>query len=342
MKDTEYYDLLGVPQTADENAIKKAYRKLAMKYHPDKAPDDKKEEFEDKFKKIGEAYGVLSDSQKRKVYDAVGKEGLQDGGGPGGNPFDMFSQFFGGDGFPPGMHGFPPGMHGVRMGNGFSFHTNMRMKSPDIKVRLDVKLEDIFKGVNKELTITKNINNSKETMKMNIAIPAGCGNGVKMVKKGVGHERDNHEPGDIIIIINHLDHPLFKTSENHLIMHKEINFGSSLVGTKFTIKHLNGKNITVQLDAPIQNGDVRVIKGMGIPHMRNSGILGDLVVKVKVLKDIHLSNEQIVKLKEIFPVDNFNIDSSAPVLNTIDYSNDNDDDDDEEQTGSDGVQCSQQ
>tara|TARA_A100001015_G_C15031922_1_gene733806 strand:- start:30 stop:374 length:345 start_codon:yes stop_codon:yes gene_type:complete len=99
MVDTEYYDILGIQKNALENDIKKAYRKLAVKWHPDKnqnAPN--KEEIEGKFKLISEAYSILSDPQKRAIYDNFGKEGLQESGGPGINPFDLFSNIFGGMG----------------------------------------------------------------------------------------------------------------------------------------------------------------------------------------------------------------------------------------------------
>merc|ERR1711991_316645 len=94
---TEYYELLGISRDANESEIKKAYRKLAIKYQPDKSPEDKKEEYTEKFKEISEAYEVLSDSDKRKKYDMFGKDAanMGDGGMPGGDPFDIFKQFFG-------------------------------------------------------------------------------------------------------------------------------------------------------------------------------------------------------------------------------------------------------
>ena len=98
--DTAYYDLLEIPVTADENEIKKAYRRLAVKYHPDKNPGDKTAE--EKFKKIAQAYDVLSDPEKRKLYDQFGEDAVTGngarggGGGFGSDPFDIFNQFFGG------------------------------------------------------------------------------------------------------------------------------------------------------------------------------------------------------------------------------------------------------
>ena len=106
MADSDYYDILGVSKSADDAAIKKAYRKLALKWHPDKNPDNK-EEAEAKFKEVSEAYDVLSDKDKKSVYDRYGKDGLRGGGAGGGtggapnfhfefhSPEDIFKQFFG-------------------------------------------------------------------------------------------------------------------------------------------------------------------------------------------------------------------------------------------------------
>ena len=116
-----YYEVLGIPKDANENIIKKAYRKLAMKYHPDKNKDNK-ENAEKLFKKVGEAYGVLSDKEQRQKYDQFGKEGLQ--GGTQINPNDIFQSFFGGN----SSFGNIGGFH--HFGNGFQ-HQTVFMQSPN-------------------------------------------------------------------------------------------------------------------------------------------------------------------------------------------------------------------
>ena len=160
MEDQDYYDVLQIKKDASESDIKKSYYKLAREYHPDKAPDDKKEEYTKKFQKIGEAYETLSDKEKREIYDQYGKEGLkqQGGGHPGGNPFDIFNDIFGG-GNPFGNSGNPFGNMGNRG------RSNQKRKSRESVFPLNLTLQDVYKGVTKKLKVTKNVilkNNTKE------------------------------------------------------------------------------------------------------------------------------------------------------------------------------------
>jgi DnaJ family protein A protein 2 len=137
-KDTKFYDILGVSSSADENEIKKAYRKLAMKYHPDRNQD--KELANEKFKEISHAYEILSDPQKKEVYDRYGEEGLQgEGGGAGMSAEDLFSHLFGG--------GF---------GGGRSQQRGPR-KGKDMAHGLKVSLEDLYKGKTSKLALQKQV-----------------------------------------------------------------------------------------------------------------------------------------------------------------------------------------
>lgn len=141
VKETRFYDLLGVPPTADDNTLKKAYRKLAMKWHPDKNPDDAKAQ--EKFKEISEAYGILSDKDKRSTYDNYGEQGLKEGGGRGGgfggDPFDIFNMFFNGGG--GGMGGRSRGPR----------------KGKDVVHQLGVTLENLYNGCTKKLSLQKKV-----------------------------------------------------------------------------------------------------------------------------------------------------------------------------------------
>ena len=106
---SEYYEILGLEKSCSESEIKKAYRKLAMKYHPDKSPEDKKDEYTEKFKEITEAYEVLSNKQKKSMYDKFGKDAVNGAAGnmSGANPFDIFNEMFGSGGM-GGIPGMPP------------------------------------------------------------------------------------------------------------------------------------------------------------------------------------------------------------------------------------------
>lgn len=174
VRDTKYYDILGVSPTANESELKTAYRKLALKFHPDKNPDAG-----DKFKDISHAYEVLSDADKRAAYDRYGEEGLN-GAGPGMNAEDLFSQFFGGGG------GFFGGMGG-------GHHNHGRPRGPrrgeDVIYNLQVSLEELYKGKASKIAIQRNVlcgkcngKGGKEVKKC-----TGCnGAGVKMTIRQMG------------------------------------------------------------------------------------------------------------------------------------------------------------
>lgn len=149
---TDYYEILGVPRDADDKKIKKAYKELALKWHPDRNIDNKAEA-EEKFKNISKAYAVLSDPDKKRLYDLGGEEAVQQGaGGPGINPEDIFANIFGGGGFPGffGGGGFPG------FGQRPQQQDKSRMSSPDKHVRLVITLVEAFKGCVKKETVQRN------------------------------------------------------------------------------------------------------------------------------------------------------------------------------------------
>jgi DnaJ homolog subfamily A member 2 len=157
--DTKLYDLLSLNKNASDADIKKAYRKAAMKWHPDRwsnKPDTEAKQAENKFKEIGEAYAVLSDSKKRSLYDKYGMDALKGSGG-GGNPFDIFEQMFGGGGSPFGEDSPFGGMGPFASMFGGGRRQNTRSeKGPDKKIQVNITMRESLLGSNKELVIERN------------------------------------------------------------------------------------------------------------------------------------------------------------------------------------------
>jgi DnaJ family protein A protein 2 len=173
---TKFYDALGVSPGASDSDIKKAYRQMAVQFHPDKNPDPAASE---KFKEISRAYEVLSDEEKRKVYDRYGEEGLEGGAGEGVNPQDIFRQFFGGGGFGGMFGGGDGGMSSERKGK-------------DVVHALPVTLEELYNGKSKKLSLNKQIicpvcsgSGSKKKGKQSVC-PDCKGSGVRMVVRQMG------------------------------------------------------------------------------------------------------------------------------------------------------------
>ena len=307
-----FYDILNISKNASEEEIKKAYRKLAIKYHPDKAPADKKDEHSEKFKKISEAYGILSDSEKRNIYDRFGKEAALDNdqghsSGPGVNPHDIFNQFFGQGGGPMGsgffeMNGEIP--HGFG-GGSFPHMRRQENKAPPIKHVIEITLEEGYQGMEKEITYTIMNNDKQEEKKITIEIPKGCGQSIKMMKKGVGNIRKNMDQGDLIIIIQVKEHDLFKVQQNNLILEKKIKFGTSLLGVHFSINHINGDTINIISKGQIFNEEIRVISGLGLSHLQNQEV-GDLIIKFDVEKCREFNESEQKMLRELFEFDENN------------------------------------
>lgn len=352
---SEYYELLGVSKNADENEIKKAYRKLAIKYHPDKSPEDKKEEYTEKFKEISEAYEVLSDSDKRKKYDMFGKEAanMGDQGMGGADPFDIFKQFFGDEmhhgnsfhsfhmngmpgempGFMGGMGGMPPGFRAHFGGNGFE---QMFKKASDIQIPIEITLEQGYKGGKRKIEYSRENNNQKEKISLIVEIPKGSGKSFKIIHKGYGNKMKDHQDGNLEIIIQVSPHKIFKVKDNHLILEKRIELGTSLIGFSFGIKLLDGKEVNIKVDGPIFDNDNKIIKNVGLVDKFNRR--GHLIIIFNVNKNIHISKKQKELIQKYFEIDNFHKYNNCPLLKTENIQESIDSDDEE---GPQNVQCAQ-
>lgn len=312
----DYYDILGVSKSATTDEIKKAYKKLALKWHPDRNQDNK-EFAEEKFKEIAEAYEVLSDEEKRKIYDQFGEEGLKGGAMPGGatfttgfDPYDLFSQFFpGGFGRRGGMDGMHEGGFRTSIFNGFDdfdmdFGGRMREKKmKDAIIELPLSLEDLYNGVEKNLKITRNItdeygNTRKESKNITLNIKPGYKSGTKIRFHGEGDRR----PGmtqDIVFVIKEKPHDRFKREGNDLIMDVNITLCEALTGFSKTIKTIQDKNLKISFTDVVTPNYVYTLHGYGMPNSKNPSQKGALKIRFNTIYPTNLTDEQKEKIKEI-------------------------------------------
>ncbi|UOE40406.1 J domain-containing protein [Chryseobacterium suipulveris] len=297
----DYYKILGVDKKATADEIKKAYRKLARKYHPDVNPGDK--EAEKKFKEINEANEVLSNAENREKYDKYGehwKHGeeyekaqqqqrqYQQSGSYGGN----FGGFSGGD-F-DGGEDFSDFFQSMFGGSGQSFGGSSRgsasgkFKGQDISAELNLHLKDAAKTHQQTFEI-----NGK---KVRITIPAGISDGQKIKLKGHGNPGFNGGPnGDLYITFNIKEDQHFKRNGNDLGSNIEIDLYTAVLGGEVTVPTLEG-NVMLKVKPETQNGTKVRLKGKGFPVYKKEGEYGDLFVTYTVKLPTHLTEKE----KELF------------------------------------------
>ncbi|MGZ3534797.1 MAG: DnaJ domain-containing protein, partial [Thermodesulfobacteriota bacterium] len=231
MATRDYYDILGVSKNANGEEIKRAYRKLAMKYHPDRNPN--KKEAEERFKEINEAYAVLSDKEKRKQYDTFGKEGFhqrftQEDIFRGFEFDDILSNLFGGRGRREfrygGRGGFDFGDIFGRQG-GFQETGRMPRKGEDVTYELAISLEEAASGAEKRISFRKN----GKIEEVSVRIPRGIPSGKKLRLAGKGMEGMNGgPPGDLYLQVSVKEHPIFTREGDDLVVEEEINFSEAV------------------------------------------------------------------------------------------------------------------
>lgn len=302
-----YYNILGVEESATKEEIKKAYRGLSFKFHPDKNPGNS--EATGKFQKISEAYETLGDEQKREEYDMSRKNPFMRMNGMNGNngmdvPMDdIFNMFFGGmPGFPPGMSGFPPGvkLH-VFNGGPMGFHQAIQKPSPIIK-NITINLEQILNGATVPLEIERWIveNGMKvfENETVYVTIPQGIDEGEMIILRDKGNVINENAKGDIKIFVKITNDTLFKRSGLDLIFDKNITLKEALCGFSFEIKYVNGKSYTLNNN----KGNIippeyrKIYPNMGLKRGEHSG---NMIIHFHVDFPEKLTEEQIVKLSEL-------------------------------------------
>ena len=245
----DYYEILGVAKGASEDDIKKAYRKLAKKYHPDKNPGNK--EAEEKFKLISEAYAVLSDKSKRQEYDTYGMGGFQQRYSEedifkGANFGDLFRDlgFGGGDIFSM-IFGRQGGRTGRQRSQAYDFgdYITREQHAPrelDLNYELEIPFMDAIRGTEKRISFATH----HGTEEVNIKIPQGISTGKKLRLQGKG----NRDPrtgrfGDLYITVKVGDHPVFKRVGNDIHMTKEIGLTEALLGTTVEVSTIDGPKV---------------------------------------------------------------------------------------------------
>lgn len=270
-----YYQILGVTDSASDDEIKKSYRKLAMDHHPDRNPGDL--EAEKKFKEIAEAYGVLSDPKKKRAYD------MTRGGGP------AYESFFGGGN--PNMGGFGMGNQDWSAFFDQAFGQQFReSKAQDVMAEIKITLEDAFYGAKKKIGVGMNVEE--------IDIPIGAQQGQRIKIKGKGQKGWNPElNGDLILIINIVKHPQFSRQGHDLITNAQIDLPTAMVGGEMYIEVFR-ERLKVSI-SPLQGNKTVRLKEKGM--MTTLGLRGDLYLNLEVALPESLTDEEFeffVKMKD--------------------------------------------
>ena len=347
----DYYDVLGVSKGASDSEIKKAYRKKAIKFHPDKNPGDS--EAEEKFKAAAEAYEVLSDGNKRTRYDQYGHAGMggaAGGGGFGGgfgggmNMEDIFSQF--GDVF--------GGHFGGGFGGGRSRGGRRVVRGSNLRIRVKLTLEEMANGVEKKIKVNRlkqapgvtyktcttcngagqvtRIQNTilgqmqtastcptcggagqmvdkrpsgtdangmtKQEDTVSINIPAGVMDGVQLKVSGKGNDAPgNGVPGDLLVVIEEIEHETLKRDGNNLHFDLYISFAEAALGCSKDVPTIGGK-VRINLDAGVQSGKILRLRGKGIPSLEGYGT-GDILIHINVWTPQKLNDDQQKMFEEM-------------------------------------------
>lgn len=296
MKYRDYYEILGVSKGASSDEIKKAYKKLAKKYHPDLNPGDKSAE--EKFKEINEAYEVLGDEKKRKKYDTFGKnynfqngadfDPSQFGFGNGGYQYystgnasdfsDFFNMFFGGS---RNNKGF-----GFDIGNMFTCKRNKGVKGQDIETEIEIDLLEAYQGVNK----TVKINISGEVKTISVKIPSGILPGKKIKIKGQGGKGSkNGRNGDLLLKVKIREEKDLKLDGINLIKDLYLSPWEAALGCDVVVKGLKDK-VKIKIPEGIQTDEKIKLKGLGYKDME--GNKGDMFVQIKIMNPPYLNDEE--------------------------------------------------
>ena len=319
----DYYKILGIDKNADENTIKKAYRKLAKKYHPDTNAGNA--QAAEKFKQITEAYSVLSDPEKKKMYDQFGSADYQGGQGPfgganggyqefhfdGGDMDDILKNIFGGgfsgrsagagggsrsyhfgggfgDGFSGGNSGFGDGFSGT----GRSFGC----RGSDLHADITVSFDEAALGGDKVINLSDPSAQGR-TQSLQVHIPAGIDDGQSIRLRGKGQMGRNGQAGDLLLKVKIAEKPGFERKGMDVYTTTEIPFTTAIFGGEAKVSTLYG-DVVVKIPEGTRAGKKIRLRGKGIVSMQNSSVHGDQYVTVQIQIPTDLSMEAKAKLRE--------------------------------------------
>lgn len=296
----DYYDVLGISKNADDGAIKKAYRKLAKKYHPDTNQGDK--QAEQRFKEVTEAYNVLSDPERKKIYDQFGHAGLE--GGTAGGSEEFYQGGSGGAGrFYRSSSGGPGGFYqefhfgGDDMDDMFGdmFGSMFQRKGEDLHAEIEVSFDEAAFGGDKIITLQdeRGIRHS-----LQVHIPAGIDDGksIRLRGKGAAGVRGG-EPGDLLLKVKVMEKAGFERRGLDIYTTVKIPFTTAVFGGEAIVPTLNGK-VVCKIREGTQSGTKIRLRGKGIVSMSNATVHGDQYVTVQIQVPEGLSQEAKRKLKE--------------------------------------------
>ncbi|RZF34682.1 hypothetical protein LSTR_LSTR002764 [Laodelphax striatellus] len=366
MAETKLYDVLGVSRSASETELKKAYRNLAKEFHPDKNPYAG-----DKFKEISFAYEVLSDPEKRSIYDRHGIRGIQEGVQDFGGDGLLFSQFFSGGLFGMGSRMFNQKgentFHSVKVtleelynGNktsvlqlskkvlcatcsgkgsksgqtypcrsckGYGVKLTFRHLHPTMAQQVQTQCTDCvgLGYVIHEMDLCPGCRGKKvlnETKILNVKIDKGMADGQKIYFRGEGHQQPDMIPGDVILVLKLKPHDRFQRSDNDLYMTQKITFTDALCGFSLVVKHLDGRDLLINHPAGsiIKPGDIKGIRGEGMPVYRNPFEKGNLYIKfdVEFPANHSISEENLKILESLLPARPAAVIPPAEMLEEVD------------------------
>lgn len=300
----DYYKVLGVERSASQEDIKKAFRKLAVKYHPDKNPGNKVAE--EKFKEISEAYEVLGNAESRKKYDELGANWKQyenaGFGGHGGFGFngqgfgnqgfessgfsEFFERFFGGQ---SGRGGFNFGDMGGFGNFGGRRSRSRSMKGQDLNATVNMTLLEAYNGSQRIFNI------GNHTIK--VSIKPGVSDGQVLRVKGKGNPGiSGGENGDLLLKINVSQDPEYQRSGDDLVKNVNVDFYTAILGGKIEVQTLKGL-VNVPIKPMTQNDSVLRLKGLGMPHYGKEGE-GVMLLKVKIVIPEHFSEKELELIRK--------------------------------------------